>query len=81
MFYFTAAGTGTTTALPGAAPMGSNALPTAMFGPGKLLSLRQNAVAITVDINGSQPVVSTTGSLSQVRYWASETVCPTARSW
>ena len=53
---------------------GSNLLPTATFAPGQLLSVRNNAAAVIVDITGPAPVVTPTSSMSQVRYWSSGTV-------
>ncbi len=49
-------------------------LPTAMFAPGKLLSVRNNRQVIVVDINGAQPTITKTANMSQVRYYGSETV-------
>lgn len=49
----------------------------AMFRPGKILQVAgENRNALVIDINGSQPVVKSTGSLSAPRAWASATVLP-----
>lgn len=49
-------------------------LPSVMFSPGRILSLRLDGSAITVDINGKEPVVTPTGSPSAVRHWSNATV-------
>ncbi len=53
---------------------GSLTLPTIMYAPGKLLSLRLNATVQLIDINGSQPVVSAAANIDQQRFWATATV-------
>src|SRR5205823_6524429 len=65
------------------AARGTLTMPTIMYAPGKLLSLRlvpqptpnpaMPSVQL-VDINGPAPVVTTTGNIDQVRYWATATV-------
>jgi len=51
--------------------------PSAMFRPGKILQLAgKNKNAVVIDINGPQPVVTPTESLSARRIWASLTVLP-----
>ena len=50
---------------------------TAMFRPGKILQVvGKNKNALVIDINGPQPVVTPTASLSVHRTWASATVLP-----
>ncbi len=79
----TGAGTITTLVVPKgvAAPArGSLTLPTIMYAPGKLFSLRFTigatpvALAQLIDINGSQPVVTNAANIDQFRYWANATV-------
>jgi hypothetical protein len=53
---------------------GSLTLPTIMYAPGKLLSLRLNKVVQLIDINGPKPVVTNTANIDAVRYWATATV-------
>jgi hypothetical protein len=49
-------------------------LPSVMFEPGRILSLREEGRAYVIDINGAQPVVTETGSPSQYREYAMATV-------
>jgi Glyoxal oxidase N-terminus len=49
-------------------------VPTVMFAPGKVLSVRSNKRVIVVDLNGSQPAITTTADLSQLRIWSNATV-------
>ena len=73
MFYVTPAGQGTITQI-GQTLAGNFYLPTLMFEPGKLLSLRLNRKAIVVNLNGPSPVITTTANLDQVRHWSNATV-------
>jgi hypothetical protein len=51
-----------------------------MFQPGKILVVSGNTNhALVVDINGSQPVVTSTAPLSSRRAWANATVLPDGR--
>src|SRR4029450_5543605 len=72
-FYLNPAGNGTITQLPQTNPVGYSTLPTVMFAPGKLLSVRARSV-ILVDVNGPQPAVTPTGNLSRIRKWSNATV-------
>ena len=48
-----------------------------MFRPGKILQVvGKNRNALVIDINGAQPVVTTTKPLKAKRVWASSTVLP-----
>ncbi len=60
-------------------PVGSVELPSVMYAPGKILTVRANAQAFVIDITGANPVVTQTASLSQVRDWSSATVLPDGR--
>jgi hypothetical protein len=52
----------------------------AMFRPGKILQMGGNSSgAIVIDINGSQPVVSPTQSMSSQRQWVSATILADGR--
>lgn len=51
-------------------------LPTVMFAPDKLLSLRGNRKAVVVTLNRGNPWTAATSSVSQIRYWANATVLP-----
>lgn len=48
-----------------------------MYRPGKILQIAaKNRNAVVIDINGSQPVVTPTQSISAKRFWANLTVLP-----
>ncbi len=48
-----------------------------MYRPGKILQVvGKNRIALVIDINGAQPVVTTTQKLAAKRVWASSTVLP-----
>ena len=55
---------------------GSLTLPTIMYAPGKLFSIRINRVVQTIDINGKEPVVTRIADIDQDRFWANATVLP-----
>jgi hypothetical protein len=75
MYYLDTAGTGAVAEATAAhAPASAASLPSAMFAPGKILSLRGNRVVSVVDISGAAPAVAATASLSQLRYYANATV-------
>ncbi len=75
MFDVTIAGEGTITQLP-QTTLTSYDLPTVMFAPGMLLSLRGLGQAVTVNLNGPSPVITPTANIEQPRFWASGTVLP-----
>jgi Galactose oxidase-like, Early set domain/Glyoxal oxidase N-terminus len=91
MFFLDAAGNGTITQLTqqtlGGRPSRSVAsmdgesvaLPTIMFAPGRLLSVRTQQKVVVVDLNGPQPVVTPTADISQRRYWSNATVLPNGK--
>jgi len=57
-------------------------LPSVMFAPGKILSLRRNKTAVVVDINGNgDPTVTLTGAPSAERLYGSATVLADGRVW
>ena len=58
----------------GTAPPGHAALPTIPFAPGMALSVRMNQQVVVIDYRKPTPVVTPTGNIDQVRYWASGTV-------
>lgn len=63
------------------APLGRNTLPSVMFAPGRVLSVRENRTAVVVDINATEPVVSGAGSVSASRYWGNATVLADGKVW
>ena len=80
MYYVTPAGSGLLTTagqLPGATSWTSSA---AMFQPGRILQMGgASSAALVIDINGVQPVVTSTQSMSTQRQWVSATVLPDGR--
>lgn len=73
MFTRTTSGTGTILRSNVTAPLGSNVMPTVMFAPGKLLSLRMSSTVV-IDLNGPAPIVTPTANIDQVRQDASGTL-------
>ena len=73
-FYLNSAGNGTITQLAQNTPSGDYPLPTLMFTPGKVLSIRNQQKVIVVDVNGAEPVITTSQNIDQVRYWSNATV-------
>jgi hypothetical protein len=45
-----------------------------MFAPGKLLSVRKQQVAVIIDINGPEPVVTPVPNVNKLRFWSTATV-------
>ncbi|HEX6638619.1 MAG TPA: putative Ig domain-containing protein [Steroidobacteraceae bacterium] len=80
MYYVWPASTGLLTAagqLPGATSWTSSAV---MFQPGRILQVGgASSAALVIDINGVQPVVTATQSMSSQRQWVSATVLPDGR--
>lgn len=79
MFYVTPAGAGTITRLAQTTLPSDNRLPTAMFAPGKLISVRSNRKVVVVGLNGPQPAITTTADLSQLRYFSNATILPNGK--
>jgi hypothetical protein len=81
MFRLETAGAGTITTLVSRTAVGNFRMPSTMFAPGKILSLRNNAQAVVVDINGPTPIATPTAPLSVHRQWASATVLADGKVW
>ncbi len=76
------AGTGTLTQLTGKLPGANWNLPSLMYAPGKILSVRNDNIVSLVDINGAQPVISrTTNPISTGRKWGFATVLADGSVW
>jgi hypothetical protein len=73
-FYLESSGAGAITQQIATAPGGSNTLPSVMFAPGKVLSLRNLQKAIVINLNGATPTVSATAPVDQIRIWSTATV-------
>jgi YVTN family beta-propeller protein len=80
MYFISTGGTGLLTAagqLPGATSWTSSSV---MFQPGRILQTGgASSAALVIDINGAQPVVTSTQSMSTQRQWVSATVLPDGR--
>lgn len=75
MYYLNTKGQGSLRpAAGGDAPPSEPGLPSVMYAPGKILSLRESQTAITIDLNRGKPVVLETNPISQKRIWSSATV-------
>ena len=81
IFSLDVAGTGTVTQLPGSMPLGAYMLPAAMYQPGKVLSVRDAAQAVVVDINGATPVVTPAAPLSADRQFGNATILADGKVW
>jgi hypothetical protein len=62
-------------------PPGNQRLPSAMFAPGRILSLRGSRRAVVLDLNGAAPAVRTTDPVPTNRQWASATVLADGQVW
>lgn len=63
-------------------PNGRNNLPSVMYAPGKILSIRRNRIAVSVDINGTgEPVASSAGNPGYDHQFGSATVLADGRVW
>ena len=81
MYYLPTGGSGSLV-LAGQIPLGNVGAPStaAMFRPGKILQFGGNSAdAIVIDINGSQPVITPTQSLSSQRQWVNATLLADGR--
>jgi hypothetical protein len=75
MFYLDPADNGTITQLTQQTPVAGNPkLPALMYAPGKILSVRNQQKVILVDVNGGQPVITTSQDIDQVRLYSNATV-------
>jgi Domain of unknown function (DUF1929) len=74
-------GTGALTQLPGTLPLGAFMLPAAMYQPGKILSVRDAAKAVVVDINGAAPVITDAAPLSADRQYGNATILADGKVW
>jgi Domain of unknown function (DUF1929)/Galactose oxidase, central domain len=74
MYSVSTAGVGSIVLLKGNAPTGHAALPTIPFAPGMAISVRLNQQVVVVDYRKSTPIVTSTQSMDQIRYWASGSI-------
>ena len=82
MYKLQPGGTGTLTKYATKTVSGRPVQPSVMFDSGKILSIRQNRVAVVVNINGTgEPVVSSAGRLAKDRQYGTATVLADGRVW
>ena len=79
MFYLNPAGSGQVTGLAPKARPGGAQMPSLMYAPGKILSVRLNKQVDLIDVNGALPVVTPAPNTDQVRYYANTTVMADGR--
>lgn len=68
------AGAGAVTRLATTTRPSNYALPSLMYAPGRILSLRAERWAVSIDINGATPRSDEAGRLAQQRLWSQATV-------
>lgn len=80
-FNLNVAGTGTITMNIPKAAVADYRLPSVMYSPGRVLSIRNGMVAQTIDIRTTKPVIKATGPISRHRLYGNTTVLPNGRVW
>lgn len=73
-YYMDPAGNGAIAKTPLTLPAGDYYLPSVMYAPGKILTLRKSNRALVIDLNGSQPTSTAATGVGQDRYHGSATV-------
>lgn len=73
-FYLTPAGTGTLLQTAMRTTAGDNRLPSVMYQPGKILSVRNDMQVALIDINGFKPVITSTAPISRHRLYGNATL-------
>jgi hypothetical protein len=81
IFSLNPSGTGALTQYAVKAAPSNNHLPSVMFAPGKILSVRSKKKSQLIDINGSQPSISAAGQMTAAREWGSATVLADGKVW
>lgn len=81
MYKLDPAGAGTLTKYKNNAPVGHSNLPAVMYAPGRVLTVRRNRAAVSIDFNGTAPVVTTTNSLIIDRQYGSLTLLADGQVW
>lgn len=74
VFQLSAQGDGSLVRSAAKLPAGHPYLPSVMYAPGKVLSLRNDRKVVTVDIDAQVPTVRSTASVDQLRFHANATV-------
>ena len=73
-YYMDPTGNGAIAKTPLTLPAGDYYLPSVMYAPGKILSLRKSNRALVIDLNGNQPTSTAATGVGQDRYHGSATV-------
>ncbi len=82
MYRLDTSGTGTLARYTTKTAQSGYTLPSVMFAPGRILSVRKDRVAVVVNINGAgEPVVSPAGLLAKDRRHGNATVLADGRVW
>ncbi|PXX18403.1 glyoxal oxidase-like protein [Nitrosomonas ureae] len=82
MYKLDTSGTGTLSKYKSTTLPGLNSLPSIMYAPGRILSVRDNRKASVVNINGSgEPVVTSGGTLAKKRQYSNATVLANGSVW
>ena len=82
MYNLDTSGTGMLTKYATRTANGRYTMPSIMFAPGRILSIRRDRVAVVVNINGTgEPVVSPAGLLAKDRQHGNATVLADGRVW
>ncbi|MBA3756596.1 MAG: DUF1929 domain-containing protein [Nitrosomonas sp.] len=82
MYKLDTSGTGTLTRYATKTAPSGYTLPSIMFAPGRILSVRKDRVAVVININGAgEPVVSPAGLLAKDRRHGNATVLADGRVW
>lgn len=82
MYQLDTSGTGTLSKYKSTTLPGLNSLPSIMYAPGRILSVRDNRKASVVNINGSgEPVVTSGGTLAKKRQYSNATVLANGSVW
>jgi len=82
MYKLNTSGTGTLTKYKQSTVTSSASLPSIMFAPGRILSLRKNRIAVVVDLNdATAPVITSVGGLTKDRQYGNATVLADGRVW
>lgn len=81
LFYLTAIGNATIKQMVPKTVAGDNRLPSVMYAPGKILSVRNNLRVDLIDINNFKPAVTTTNPIGRHRLYGNATVLPDGKVW
>lgn len=82
MYKLNTSGTGTLSKYASTIAPGLNSLPSIMYAPGRILSIRDNRTALVVNISGNgEPAVTSGGTLAKNRQYSNATVLANGSVW